>query len=51
MEFTKWASGEPNDFTGSSNCVEMFKNTGEWNDHMCDSIREFVCQVKKSKTF
>ena len=39
-----WSYGEPNDYTGTENCVEMWQDTKEWNDHKYDHS----CSCKSS---
>lgn len=44
--FTNWAEDEPNG-QGKENCVEMYVETGEWNDFFCFGHRGYVCKVRK----
>eukprot|EP00058_Branchiostoma_floridae_P019221 XP_002604710.1 hypothetical protein BRAFLDRAFT_80319 [Branchiostoma floridae] len=46
VDYTNWASGEPNDFDGSGreNCVEMYAD-GRWNDINCFGRLGFVCET------
>ena len=32
-DYEYWAYSEPNDYSGTENCVEMWQDTREWNDH------------------
>ena len=47
-EFENWASGEPNNWGGDENCVQMgyplFQNH-KWNDQKCSVQIGFVCQT------
>jgi len=45
LEYTNWASGEPNDWQGSEDCVGMY-TSGEWNDYSCSTTMGYVCQVE-----
>ena len=45
-EYKNWAFNEPNG-EGRENCVEMYYDTGEWNDHFCSSPRGYACKVRK----
>ena len=46
-DFTNWAQGEPNDKDGTENCVEVYRNNGQWNDHRCGKVAEgYVCKAK-----
>ncbi|KAI8521387.1 hypothetical protein Bbelb_011410 [Branchiostoma belcheri] len=51
VDFTNWASGEPNDLDGSGreNCVEMYSD-GRWNDISCFGRLGFVCKTSPGKT-
>ncbi|CAM9827317.1 unnamed protein product, partial [Heterosigma akashiwo] len=42
-DYTNWGYGEPNDYGGGEDCVEM-KSNGEWNDQSCSTEFAFVCQ-------
>ena len=33
LAYFNWAAGEPNDWQGPEDCVEMFNN-GRWNDEV-----------------
>ncbi|GAA6088916.1 macrophage mannose receptor 1-like [Tachysurus ichikawai] len=41
FDFTNWFPGEPNDFLGHENCVEIIPN--EWNDADCELNNPFIC--------
>ncbi|XP_038548119.1 macrophage mannose receptor 1-like [Micropterus salmoides] len=41
-EFRMWNSGEPNNFGGYEDCVQMLAD-GTWNDWSCKSTFQFVC--------
>jgi hypothetical protein len=36
--------GEPNDVSGSENCIEMQTRSGQWNDLPCQYYRQFMCK-------
>lgn len=45
LEYSDWASGEPNDFNGNEDCTEMNANTDKWNDINCVTANKiFVCE-------
>lgn len=37
-------SGEPNDWTGEEDCVEMYSYDGTWNDNPCNYQRGVACK-------
>ena len=41
--YTKWASGEPNDYAGREDCTAVAGN-GEWNDKACTYQKPFTCR-------
>jgi hypothetical protein len=41
--FTRWASGEPNDWLGDEDCAATNKYEREWNDRPCDFTTAFLC--------
>tara|TARA_B100000683_G_C12290760_1_gene473867 strand:+ start:25 stop:726 length:702 start_codon:yes stop_codon:yes gene_type:complete len=43
FEFDAWNDGEPNNFDDNENCVEMYSNTGLWNDVSCRNEQGFIC--------
>ena len=48
--YTNWAPGEPNDKSGTENCVEVYIESGQWNDHACTEFVSYVCKMPKGKT-
>lgn len=48
-DFTVWNDGEPNDWNGPENCVEMLKTSGHWNDKRCTKVNGFMCEKKGIK--
>ena len=42
------ASGEPNNWGGNEDCVELHDD-GKWNDNWCERPFAFICQKDKSK--
>ncbi|KAL5009842.1 hypothetical protein ScPMuIL_012147 [Solemya velum] len=42
--YTNFAPGEPNDHTGSENCVQMLQSNGLWNDVECRKTTLKICQ-------
>ena len=47
VSHTNWQSGEPNDYSGDENCVNMYRG-GTWNDLHCDSRLPFICELDRS---
>ena len=45
MEFTFWASGEPNDGGGNQDCMQ-YRHLHKWDDDNCSNKKSFVC-IKK----
>ena len=43
--YSNWYSGQPNDYGGAQDCVELLTNNNdEWNDQACDyEVPTFVC--------
>ncbi|XP_063422180.1 macrophage mannose receptor 1-like isoform X2 [Mytilus trossulus] len=46
VSYTNWNAGEPSDPVNATNeeCVEMYRDTGKWNDIPCDQKKSFVCK-------
>ena len=42
--YTKWGNGEPNDWSGIEDCVEIAWND-EWNDAKCTDLRRPLCRT------
>ncbi|KAJ8402327.1 hypothetical protein AAFF_G00368160 [Aldrovandia affinis] len=48
VSFTYWAPGEPNNHAGfNEDCVEMFYQTGRWNDVPCTEQNTYICKAPK----
>ena len=44
LGYANWNDGEPNNYRGVEDCVEMYTD-GRWNDNVCDrEKRNFVCE-------
>jgi len=43
LSFESWNEGEPNNYDGSENCIEMYSNNGLWNDVQCRNQQGFIC--------
>ena len=48
-DYAYWASGEPNDYSNTENCVMQNGDRGNWNDASCDSLSPFYCEVSFSE--
>jgi hypothetical protein len=44
VNFTSWATGQPNNSNGDQDYVELLPD-GTWNDQYTSSTREFICEV------
>ena len=44
-QYTNWGSGEPNGGT-MEECLEMFHNTGTWNDRGSQILKFSVCKMR-----
>ncbi|KAF4077177.1 hypothetical protein AMELA_G00205040 [Ameiurus melas] len=48
VKFTYWAPGEPNNHLGfKEDCVEMYHQTGRWNDVTCTELNTYICKTPK----
>ena len=51
MSYINWAPGEPNDYGGAEECVEMdITWGGGWNDNDCYVTRNWVCKMPKGES-
>ena len=41
--YENWNEGEPNNFNGNEDCVEIMLNGGLWNDARCRDEKSFIC--------
>ncbi|XP_069141225.1 macrophage mannose receptor 1-like isoform X2 [Argopecten irradians] len=46
ISVTKWTPGEPNNFAGHEDCLEIW-TTGLWRDSFCDDSRGFICEIEE----
>ena len=46
VNYTHWATEEPNDFGGVEDCVAVYAgaSAGFWNDDYCDSEHYYICE-------
>jgi C-type mannose receptor len=44
LSFTNWNNGEPNNYGGVEKCVELFVESGKWNDMDCKYLRPSICK-------
>ena len=51
FSYTNWNVGEPSDAINSTieECVEMYRDTGLWNDVDCLQKNAFVCKGRACK--
>ena len=45
-----WWSGQPDNWSGNEDCVELRSN-GYWNDFPCNSKFNYICQTPLSESF
>ncbi|KAG2468038.1 MBL protein, partial [Polypterus senegalus] len=45
VTFTKWKSGEPNNFYGNEDC-SVITSDGTWNDITCSESNTIICQFR-----
>nr|XP_011422437.3 macrophage mannose receptor 1 isoform X2 [Crassostrea gigas] len=52
VNFLNWNKGEPSDAMSSSQeeCVEMYTDSGKWNDVTCFTKRRYVCKKTAQKS-
>ncbi|KAK3100720.1 hypothetical protein FSP39_024244 [Pinctada imbricata] len=48
--YINWRKGEPNDFYGAEDCVEIMVYSGQWNDAHCATKKGFICEKSLSAT-
>ncbi|XP_053408178.1 uncharacterized protein LOC123560994 isoform X2 [Mercenaria mercenaria] len=46
VDYTAWASGQPNDIWGGEKCVPIH-NDGTWHDYPCNDRKPFICKKRK----
>uniref|UniRef100_A0A8B9GP43 Macrophage mannose receptor 1 n=1 Tax=Amazona collaria TaxID=241587 RepID=A0A8B9GP43_9PSIT len=50
VNFVNWNAGEPSP-QQNEHCVEMYANSGYWNNFYCSSYRGYICKKPKSKCY
>lgn len=50
VNFVNWNVGEPSP-QQNEHCVEMYANSGYWNNIYCSSYKGYVCKKPKSKCY
>ncbi|XP_068609207.1 uncharacterized protein [Brachionichthys hirsutus] len=49
VTFTHWSPGQPNNHEGfDEDCVELFFDSGRWNDKSCKELNTFICKQPKA---
>lgn len=48
VNFVNWNVGEPSP-QQNENCVEMYADSGYWNNFYCSSYKGYICKKPKSK--
>jgi hypothetical protein len=48
-QFFNWDQGQPSDFNGVEDCVEM-RTSGKWGDRFCYSNKGWFCSIDKGVT-
>uniref|UniRef100_A0A8B9SG96 C-type lectin domain-containing protein n=1 Tax=Anas platyrhynchos TaxID=8839 RepID=A0A8B9SG96_ANAPL len=49
VNFVNWNVGEPSP-QQNEHCVEMYANSGYWNNNYCSSYKGYICKKPKSKS-
>ncbi|MBN3307386.1 MRC1 protein, partial [Amia calva] len=45
VDYTNWNSGEPSEH--NEECVEIYSDTGKWNNINCNSYKPYICKTAK----
>ena len=45
VQYTNYASREPNDFFKQEDCIEMRRFSGTWNDNHCSRRNPYICKI------
>lgn len=48
VNFVNWNVGEPSS-QQNEHCVEMYADSGYWNNFYCSSYKGYICKKPKSK--
>lgn len=49
-KFQFWNTLEPNNYGNNENCVELYTDSGKWNDITCSFVRPYICKKGESVT-
>ena len=51
LTYINWCPGEPNDYKGTEDCLELRPRwNGKWNDASCHERRVSLCEVRLSRS-
>lgn len=52
MSYTNWYYGQPDNYQGDEDCVQIVKNETPpygWNDNKCDEKMAFICEATENR--
>ena len=47
LDFENWELGEPNNWRGTEDCVQVNTLSGNWNDKGCYHDYDYICMTSK----
>ena len=42
--YKKWANGQPDNYNGREDKLELYKSDGSWNDNMTNNVCGYICE-------